>query len=414
MSRQRTPGQRAWVDTQIMTAKWVSALALGLPYEEWKLVCSRSLRLGHPGREAGPQSQGSPGDSLAVEGADAGSPHRLTLVKSKEWHMFRLRLATALIAVLALTACTEADNLTAPTGTGTRDTPVPGGPRTGQPGGTSGGGDTTSTNPGDTTSTNPGDTTSTNPADTAGAGDPVSNGTWTTPDGEPTTIQPVNDSIFDATGSGSAGTSGSSTALVFKTSGTGIYGVGTCGPNGLWTDVSGNVFGPNNPNCLDYGSDGSPGNNGNGQCIASASGQPGLWVNPGGHETHPFHSKCIRVGPTTTSLELSFAPQAQIFDATDGSGSRVMNFYSESAVVAQLLYDGNTGTTTGAGLLIGGDNVSQDHIWTVFFGQPSLSFSGGLANGDLIDEMTSGGIEVVACSTTLGCSLVTLQVTLGS
>jgi hypothetical protein len=307
--------------------------------------------------------------------------------------MLRSRLATALIAVLALTACVDSGHLTSPTGS------LPGG---GMPGGTS---------TGDTTSTNPGDTTSTNPPDTTGAGDPVLNGTWTTPDSAPT-IQPIDPSTFDPAGSGSAGTTGSTTALVFKTSGAGMYGVGTCGPNGFWTDPAGNVFGPNNPNCLDYGSDGSAGNNGLGQCTISAAGEPGLWVNPGGQETHPFHSKCLRVGTTTTSLALSFTPQAQVFDATDGSGSRVMNFYSSGVVVAQLVYDGITGTTTGAGLLLGSDNASPANVWTVFFGQPALSFSTGIANGDLIDALTSAGVEVVACSTSIGCSLVTLQMTL--
>jgi hypothetical protein len=308
--------------------------------------------------------------------------------------MLRSRLAAALIAVLALTACVDSDHLTSPTGT------LPSG---GLPGGTSGG---------DTTSTNPGDTTSTNPPDTAGAGDPVLNGTWSTPAGAPTTIEPIDPSTYVPAGSGSAGTTGSSTALVFKTSGSGIYGLGTCGPSGFWTDPAGNVFGPNNPNCLDYGSDGSPGNNGKGQCITSASGEPGLWVNPGNQQTHPFHSKCLRVGTTTTALALGFTPQAQVFDATDGSGSRVMNFYSSGVVVAQLVYDGIAGTTTGAGLLLGSDNASPANAWTVFFGQPALSFSTGLANGDLIDALTSAGVEVVACSTSIGCSLVTLQMTL--
>ncbi len=322
--------------------------------------------------------------------------------------MPRVRFATALIVVVALTACAGADDPTGPTGIGTRDTPVPGGPLDrGLPGGTSGGGDTTTTNPGDTTSTNP--------PDTAGAGDPVTNGTWTTPDGTPTTIEPVDPSTYDPAGSGSAssaGSSGSSTTLVFKTSGTGLYGAGTCGANGFWTDPNGNVFGPNNPNCLDYGSDGAPGNNGQGQCILSASGEPGLWVNPGGQQTHAFHSQCVRTGPTVTSLALSFAPQAQVFDANDGSGNRVMNFYSSGVALAQLVYDGTANTTTGAGLLVGSDNASPANTWTVFFGQPALSFSTGLVNGDLIDGLTSGGVEVVACSTAIGCSLVTLRLTL--
>ena len=305
--------------------------------------------------------------------------------------MSRLRLATALLAVLALTACTDSDSITSPTGN------LPGG-TTGLPGGVSGG---------DTTST-PGDTTS-NPVDTTGAGDPVNNGTWTNPDS--TTIEPVDPGVYQPSDGGTAGTSGSSTALVFKTSGSGLYGVGTCGPKGFWTDPAGNVFGPNNPNCLDYGSDGSPGTGGKGQCISSASGQPGLWVNPGGQQTHPFHSKCIRTGPTTTALALSFAPQAQIFDANDGSGSRVMNFYTSGSVVAQLRYDGLTNTTVGAGILIGSDNASPANTWTIFFGQPSLSYTTGLVNGDLIDDMTGAGVEVVACNTAIGCSLVTLQLT---
>lgn len=315
--------------------------------------------------------------------------------------MARLSLAAALVAALALGACTQAaDNLTSPSG-------IPGLP------GTSGGGTTSSGTPGDTTSSGtPGDTTST-PIDTAAAGDPINNGTWTPPDStNPPTIVPVAPTAYDPAGSGPAGTSGSSTALVFKTTGVGLYGVGTCGANGFWTDPAGNVFGPNNPNCLDYGSDGSPGNNGKGQCVTSPSGQPGLWINPGGQSTHPFHSKCLRTGVTTTSLALSFAPQAQLFDANDGSGNRVLNFYSSGSVVAQLLYQGTTNTTTGAGILVGTDNAAPARTWTVYFAQPALSYTSGLVNGDLIADMTGAGVEVVACSSNIGCSLVTLAVTL--
>jgi hypothetical protein len=48
----------------------------------------------------------------------------------------------------------------------------------------------------------------------------------------------------------------------------------------------------------------------------------------------------------------------------------------------------------------------------VFFGQPALSYTSGVENGDLIDAMTSGGVEVVACNTAIGCSLMTLDLTL--
>ena len=312
--------------------------------------------------------------------------------------MFRFHHAAALVAALAFAACSEADTLTAPSGTGTRDNPVPSGPRIpGFPGGT-GGGDTTTT-----------DTTSTPPPDTTGAGEPVHNGTWNSPDSTPPTIQPVDPTTFDPAGSGTAGTEGTSTTLIFKTSGSGLYGQGTCGPNGFWTDPDGNVFGPNNPNCIDYGSDGSPGNNGKGQCVTSSDGFPGLWINPGGHETHPFHSKCARTGATTSALTLNFAPLAQLFDANDGTGNRVLNFYSAGSVVAQLIYDNASGTTTGAGILIGSDNASPANTWTVYFGQPALNYPGGLANGDLIDAITNGGVEVIACSTPIGCSLVTLD-----
>ena len=303
--------------------------------------------------------------------------------------MARLHLAIALTAVLALAACTESDSITSPTGV------LPGGGAGGFPDGSSGGGDTTST---------PG-----NPTDSTADGDPVTNGTWTNPDS--TTIEPVDPAVYPPTESGSAGTTGSSTALVFKTSGSGLYGVGTCSGNGNWTDPAGNVFGPHNPNCLDYGSDGGTGVNGKGHCILSDGGQPGLWVNPGGQLTHPFHSKCIQTGATTTALELSFGPQAQIFDANDGSGNRVMNFYSTGIVVAQLRYDGATNTTVGAGILVGSDNASPANTWTIFFGQPALSYPGGLVNGDLIGDMTGQGVEVVACNTAIGCSLVTLQLT---
>ena len=77
--------------------------------------------------------------------------------------------------------------------------------------------------------------------------------------------------------------------------------------------------------------------------------------------------------------------------------------------MAQLIYDGASGTTTGAGILIGSDNASPANTWTVYFGQPALSYTTGLANGDLIAELTGPGLEVVACSTPVGCSLVTLQ-----
>ena len=64
---------------------------------------------------------------------------------------------------------------------------------------------------------------------------------------------------------------------------------------------------------------------------------------------------------------------------------------------------------TGAGILVGTDNALPANTWTVYFGQPALNYTGGLENGDLIGDMTGAGVEVVACNTAIGCSLVTLQ-----
>src|SRR3954471_8694974 len=97
------------------------------PIDLWHPGCSchcrRFARSPYPSTRA-PQPRGwsakprvSSRDSLAVEGAEVGRPGRLTLVSSKELVMARLRLAAALIAVLAVTACTDSDSLTAPTGT---------------------------------------------------------------------------------------------------------------------------------------------------------------------------------------------------------------------------------------------------------------------------------------------------------
>lgn len=314
--------------------------------------------------------------------------------------MYRPWLIVAVAALLATAACSDPEPLSPSSNPGTRDTLVAGGPREPFPPGSGGSG-------GDTTSTPP------PPQDTTGAGDPVNNGTWSSPDTTPPTIHPVDPTVFGPGGSGTgATTTGTSTSLVFKTSGSGLYNIGTCGPNGVWTDPDGNVFGPHNPNCLDYGSSGGPGNNGKGTCVTSSDGFPGLWINPGGQETHPFHPKCAVTGAATTTLVLSFPDPAQVFDANDGTGNRVMNFYSGGLVVAQLVYDGASNVTTGAGILVGSDNAVPANTWTIYFGQPALTYTTGVANGDLIAAMTSGGVDAIACNTVIGCSLVTLQMTL--
>ncbi len=312
--------------------------------------------------------------------------------------MGRLGLGVALAAVLAIAAC-DSETSPPPTAPGTRDTLVAGGPRQPFPpgGGSDGGG-------GDTLGT-------TLPGDTTGAGDPVGNGLWISPEGTTAALQPVDPLAFDTAGTGVAGSSGSSTALEFATSGSGLFAFGTCGRDGLWTDPDGNFFGPNNPNCIAYRSDGGAGNDGTGQCVAAAGDFPGLWIDPNLQATHPFNVNCALAGATTTTLALHFGSPGQLYEARNTSGSRALNFFSGGLVQAQLLYDGASDITVGAGLLIGTDNASPANTWTVYFGQPALRYTEGLANGDLIGAMTSSGVPAVACSTPIGCSVVNLKLT---
>jgi hypothetical protein len=310
--------------------------------------------------------------------------------------MGRLSLGVALAVILAVAAC-DSDTIPPTTAPGTRDTLVPGGPRQPFPpgGGSDGGG---------------GDTLSTPPAgDTTGAGDPIANGLWISQDGSTAALQAVDPLVFDTSGTGTAGASGSSTALVFATTGSGLFGFGTCGVDALWTDPGGSVFGPNNPNCIAYRSDAGAGNEGTGQCAVSVDGFPGLWIDPNGQATHPFNAECAVTGLPTTTLVLSFSAPGQLYEAHNTSGSRALNFFTGGLAQAQLLYDGPSDVTTGAGILVGSDNASPAHVWTVYFGQPALSYTGGLENGDLIGAMTTTGVRAVACSTTIGCSLVTLK-----
>ena len=110
MSRHRTPPTgRGFVPSKSLSS---NGLVVWHPGCSCRWVCAvpRSLRLGHPGREAGPQSQGSLRDSLAVEGAEAGRPAGSPSCQSKESPSCPVSVfAAALIAVLAFTACTDSD-----------------------------------------------------------------------------------------------------------------------------------------------------------------------------------------------------------------------------------------------------------------------------------------------------------------
>lgn len=240
--------------------------------------------------------------------------------------------------------------------------------------------------------------------------DPVTNGAWPNPDGTTSTPETVDSTVYTPSGTGSASSGGLSTALLFQTSGAARYNLGTCGANGTWTDPLGNKYGPHNPNCVAYYSDGRPGHNNKGQCVTSPEGYAGLWLNPQAHPTSPYHTNCLEMGALTTALALSFPAQAELYTAGDGSGGRLLNFSLGGTVQAQLVYHGTAdGTTTGAGVRVGADNVVPARTWSIGFSQPALNYAGGATNGDLIAVLQGAGVEVVACSTTVGCSLVTLK-----
>lgn len=221
-------------------------------------------------------------------------------------------------------------------------------------------------------------------------------------------IQPIDTAVFIPSDTGSAANTGSSTVLSFFSSGTAEYGNGTCGANGTWTDSLGNVSAPRDAHCLAYWSDGRAGNNGKGQCVTSSKGYAGLWLNPQAHPTAPYHTNCLELGATMSTLTLTFAAQATVYSANDGSFEKALNFDAGGNTVAQLMYHGLAGDyTTGAGVLTGTDGSAG--TWTIDFAQSALNYTTGLTNGDLIDVLTSSGAQVVACQTGGGCSLITLR-----
>jgi hypothetical protein len=278
--------------------------------------------------------------------------------------MQRLPLAAVLMTALVVSACAK----------GTSSLLDPSAPAGGSPaGGTSGGG-----------------------AGTSGGGSSTS------------TIQPVDTTVFTPSDTGSAANTGSSTSLLFFSSGTALYGNGTCGANGTWTDSLGNVSSPHNSHCVAYWSDNRVGNNGKGQCVTSSKGYPGLWLNPQAHPTAPYHTNCLELGTTTSTLTLTFAAQATVYTANDGSLQKVLDFDAGGTTVAQLVYHGAAGDyTTGAGVLTGTDGSAA--TWTIDFSQTALNYTTGLTNGDLIDVLTSSGTQAIACQAAVGCSLITLK-----
>ena len=202
-------------------------------------------------------------------------------------------------------------------------------------------------------------------------------------------LQPVDTTIYTPTDTLSPSIGDTTIALLFQTAGAARYNLGTCSSNGTWTAPNGTQYGPHNPNCLSYRTSG-PGNNRKGHCALSAQGYPGLWVNAVGHGTSPYSPKCLDRGTSSTTLTLSFSAQAELFQATDGSGGSMLNFTSGGVTQAQLIYHGTAAdSTTGAGVLVGTDNASPARTWSIGFSQPALNFTGGASNGDLISALST-------------------------
>jgi len=280
--------------------------------------------------------------------------------------MQHLPLAAVLAAALVVSACTKDTSSLLDPSAPAGGTPAGGTSTGGSSGGTSGGGSSTST------------------------------------------IQPVDTTVFTPSDTGSAANAGSSTSLLFFTSGVAQYGNGTCGANGTWTDSLGHVSSAHDSHCVAYWSDNRVGNNGKGQCVVSSKGYPGLWLNPQAHPTSAYHTNCLELGTTTSTLTLTFAAQATVYTANDGSWQKVLDFDAGGTRVAQLVYHGVAGDyTTGAGVLTGTDGSAA--TWTIDFSQTALNYTTGLTNGDLIDVLTSSGTQAIACQAAVGCSLITLK-----
>ena len=245
-------------------------------------------------------------------------------------------------------------------------------------------------------------------ADPVAVDSAIAAGTWTNPDGG--SVEPVDTAVYVPADTGTSATRGTSFELTFQTSGSARLGEGTCGPRGRWT-FNGVTSGPNNPNCLAYLSGNEAGVNGKGTCTMSAQGYPGLWLNPQGHPTSSYHTNCLPLGPVSTTLALTFPGQTVLYQANDGSGRRILDFRWNGTTLAQLTYQGSAqDITSGAGVLVTGDNATPSRIWTIDFAQPALNQVGSVANGDLTAALIDTGVQVVACNAAVGCSLVTLKV----
>ena len=237
------------------------------------------------------------------------------------------------------------------------------------------------------------------------------------PDGPPAPppIVTVDPTVFGVTLNGSFSSSGTTTGVLFLTSGPAMWNVGTCagdvalGTDGTWVSAAGVPGSAHDTRCIAYWSDGHVGANNKGTCNATPRGFIGLWANPGGHATSPYHAKCLQRGTVSSTLALTFTQSAILYTANDGSQRRVLDFVaSGTGVTGQLVYTGSAlGYTTGTGVMTATDGGGA--TWTIALSQAAFHWYTGAVNGDMIATMQSEGVEAVACSSAVGCVAATVQ-----
>jgi hypothetical protein len=230
----------------------------------------------------------------------------------------------------------------------------------------------------------------------------------------PPPIVTVDPSVFNTTLTGSFTSSGTTTGILFLTTGKAKWNVGTCtgnialGTDGTWVTSTGSST-PHNPNCIAWWSNGHSGANGKGICTFTSLGYIGLWLNNGGHRTSPYHTKCLETGTVSTTLTLTFSQATTLYTANDGTGKKILDFSDGTGVTGQLVYVGSIGDyTTGTGVITAIDGTGG--TWTMDLSQDAFYWYTGVVNGDVIGELQSPGVDAVACNAAVGCVIATVQI----
>lgn len=230
----------------------------------------------------------------------------------------------------------------------------------------------------------------------------------------PPPIVAIDPSVFNTTLTGSFSSSGTTTGIIFLTTGKAKWNVGTCtgnvalGTDGTWVTSTGSSA-PHNPNCIAWWSNGHSGARGKGICTFTSLGYIGLWLNPGGHRTSPYHTKCLQTGTVSSSLTLTFTQAVTLYTANDGSGKKILDFSGGTGVAGQLVYVSSTDDyTTGTGVITATDGSGG--TWTMDLSQDAFYWYTGVVNGDVIGELQGPGVDAVACNAAVGCVIATVQI----